>query len=291
MATAYGYCRASTGSQHLTFEVQRSKIEDYYKRVLEPNGVEWGGFFEDKATSGAKPLTDREGGFRLWTAAQTGDHIIWYKLDRAFRSVRDGSNTLQMFKEKGVSIHSMDISLDTSTALGSFVMHLLVLLAELEREWVKTRTKEALGARKAAGLPHSGLIPPGWKKVIKGRKANGHPIFDFAKCQKERALLDKVAARVAAGEALHKISNEFYWKGITRESPYRDNGKKNTWIWKKKKGAAGFGIYEEQWMKYALACRDEGYPFQVIPMKQWDGKSSVMECSPVPTEAVAGEPS
>ena len=154
MRIAYGYCRASTGRQHLTFDVQKASITRYFQEKLEPEGWSFGGFFEDKATSGTKPLTEREQGRRLWVAAQTGDCVIWSKLDRAFRSVRDGATTLQLFKEKGVAIHSLDLALDTSTALGSFVMHLLVLLAELEREWISSRTRDALMVpRRACRLP------------------------------------------------------------------------------------------------------------------------------------------
>lgn len=38
----------------------------------QPDGVAWGGFFCDKATSGGTPLTEREEGRRLWALAQPG---------------------------------------------------------------------------------------------------------------------------------------------------------------------------------------------------------------------------
>lgn len=253
MAKAYGYCRASTAGQHLTFEVQRDKILRHFKEKLEPEGVEWGGFFEDKATSGAKPLTEREEGRRLWVTVQQGDCVIWSKLDRAFRSVRDGANTLQLFKEKGVAIHSLDLSLDTSTALGSFVMHLLVLLAELEREWISSRTQDALMARAAKGLPITVNVPPGWKKVRCGKhptRANTH-LYRYEPDMKERELLDSVAARRDAGESFERISNDLFFRGLARHGGVKR--KMN-----RRKGQAG--QYTPWFLTVAMQCRDQGYP-------------------------------
>lgn len=254
MPTAYGYCRASTAGQHLTFDAQKSSITRYFKEKLEPEGWLFGGFFEDKATSGAKPLTEREQGRRLWVAAQSGDCIIWSKLDRAFRSVRDGANTLQLFKEKGVAIHSLDLALDTSTALGSFVMHLLVLLAELEREWISSRTQEALLARAEKGLPITVNIPPGWKKV----KAGPHPtkpgkaVYRYEVDHKERTLLEEVHKRRQAGESYEKISNELFFKKIARHNaPSKQK-------WTRKKGQAG--LYSTWFLALAMQCRERGYP-------------------------------
>ena len=254
MPKAYGYCRASTAGQSLTFDAQRSKIEAYFKSKLEPDGWEWGGWFEDKATSGAKPLTEREQGRGLWVAVQPGDCVIWSKLDRAFRSVRDGANTLQLFKEKNVAIHSLDLSLDTSTALGSFVMHLLVLLAELEREWIRTRTKDALLARAEKGLPITVNVPPGWRKVKTGR----HPTradkwqYRYEPDMKERELLEEVASRREAGESYEKISNDFFYKKIVR---YNAPSKRK---WNRNHGQAG--LYSTWFLSLAMRCREQGYP-------------------------------
>jgi DNA invertase Pin-like site-specific DNA recombinase len=254
MPVAYGYCRASTAGQSLTFEVQRASITRYFKEKLEPDGWTFGGFFEDKATSGTKPLTEREQGRRLWVSAQPGDCIIWSKLDRAFRSVRDGANTLQLFKEKGVAIHSLDLALDTSTALGSFVMHLLVLLAELEREWISSRTKDALLARAEKGLPITVNIPPGWRKVKVGPNPTrpGKFVYRYEVDHKERALLDEVAQRREAGESYEKISNDLFFKRVFRHNAPAKNR------WTRKHGQAG--LYSTWFLALAMKCRERGYP-------------------------------
>lgn len=164
----YGYCRASTSGQVYTFEAQQKVIRAAYdSRFSETH--EWGGFYEDKATSGSKPFTERQEGLRLWVVAQKGDMICWSKMDRAFRNLFDMANLLQMFDAKGVGFLSLDVALDTGTALGKFVMHLLGSVAELERHWISQRTKEALAVRLEKGLPYGNRPPVGWKKNSAGQ--------------------------------------------------------------------------------------------------------------------------
>ena len=79
---AYGYGRASTGKQELTEEIQRRAVEEYYRTHLKPQGVEWGGWHYDAATSGDKAFTEREHGLSLWVMAQRGDYIVASKSDR-----------------------------------------------------------------------------------------------------------------------------------------------------------------------------------------------------------------
>lgn len=185
MKIAYGYCRASTGKQSLTFEAQRDAISRYFQAKLEPEGWQWGGFFEDKATSGGKPFNEREQGLRLYVQAQQGDCIIWAKMDRAFRSVRDGANTLDTFDKRGIAVHSLDISMDTGSALGKFIVHLFMMLGELERNWVSMRTREAQAAARAKGLPSGKTPPAGWKIITTGKTKQ------LVQCPNDRLYIDK----------------------------------------------------------------------------------------------------
>ena len=168
MPTFYGYCRASTAGQSYTFEAQQKVIRAAYdSRFSETH--QWGGFYEDKATSGSKPFTERPEGLKLWIMAQPGDMVAWSKMDRAFRNLFDMASLLQMFDAKGVGFLSLDVALDTGTPLGKFVMHLLGSVAELERHWISQRTKEALAIRLEKGLPTGNRPPAGWKKNSAGQ--------------------------------------------------------------------------------------------------------------------------
>jgi putative DNA-invertase from lambdoid prophage Rac len=231
MAAVYGYIRASTAGQQYTVESQRKAILAHYESKLKPDGHRLAGIFEDKATSGNKPLTEREGGRALWVSVQPGDIVIWSKLDRAFRNVVDGATTLQLFAAKGISIHSLDLALDTGTALGKFVMHLLVLLGELERDWIKTRTKEALAIRQEKGLPHGGRPPAGWKK-----RDDGWWVHDDVERKLIEWMIDQHDNR--------KVSWDRIVATLKRNDIRRANGDR----------------YHQPWIHYALKARAAGYP-------------------------------
>jgi DNA invertase Pin-like site-specific DNA recombinase len=224
----FGYARASTAGQQYTFEAQEKAILQAYEKYKETH--EWGGMFQDKATSGSKPFTEREQGLRLWVSAQPGDMICWAKMDRAFRSVYDAAQLLQMFDHKKVSLLSLDIALDTGTALGKFVMHLLASVAELEREWIKTRTKDALAIRQEKGLPHGGRPPTGWMK-----SKGGQWIPD----QSERSLIEWAIKHHDAGKTWNQIVAHLKKRNVKRSN--------------------GDG-YHQCWFHYALKARAAGYP-------------------------------
>lgn len=233
MPTAYGYTRASTAGQTLTFEAQRAAITAYYESTLKPQGFAWGGFFEDKATSARIPWFEREEGRRLWAITLPGDSIVCSKLDRAFRSVVDGAKTLPMLKDKGLRINFLDIGLDTSTTLGEFVACLLVLLAQLERSWISERTKAIHLDCKARNYPITRAAPAGWRKV--GPKGERQLIPDYA----ERKLLDIVFHCYLKGARLVDLQNSLRAKGHVRANNYRIN---------------------KEWLSYAMLARAAGYP-------------------------------
>ncbi len=58
----------------------------------------------------------------------------WSKLDRAFRSVRDGAHQMHLFKQRGVHTHSIDQRIDTSTPMRQFVLHFSSAFAEMEHQ-------------------------------------------------------------------------------------------------------------------------------------------------------------
>ena len=166
MAMVYGYGRHSTDKQGLTEGAQRDKVMSYIQHHLPEHTS--GGWLYDSATSGKRPLFERDTGRELWALVQPGDHIVWAKLDRAFRSVVDGAGTLAMLAAKGVYVHSLDLGLDTSTAVGRCVCTVMLAFAELEREYASERTREALHHKKKKGLPYNAGVPIGWKKVGSG---------------------------------------------------------------------------------------------------------------------------
>lgn len=230
MPKFYGYCRASTSGQSYTFEAQQKVIRAAYdSRFSETH--EWGGFYEDKATSGAKPFTERPEGLKLWVLAQPGDMVAWSKMDRAFRNLFDMASLLQMFDAKGVGFLSLDVALDTSTPLGRFVHHLLGSVAELERHWISQRTKEALAVRIEKGLPTGNRPPAGWKK-----NSSGEWDWDTA----ERRLLAWCRDQHDNhGRSWDKIVAELKARGVRRANGHQ---------------------FHQCFLHYAMKAMDAGFP-------------------------------
>lgn len=167
MAKIYGYIRASTAGQHLTYEAQKKAIlTQIAPMVREPDPeYEFGGIHEDRATSGKTKLFERPGGLQLYAALQPGDMVVWSKLDRAFRNTLDFCHTAATLTDRGIGFFSCDLKLDSRTPLGKYIYTTLAALAELEREWICTRTKEGVAASKYATLPRADRAPPGWRKL------------------------------------------------------------------------------------------------------------------------------
>ena len=236
MATFWAYGRHSTDKQAITQEVQKQQLEHYWRLHLEPNGVAWGGFLYDSAQSASKPLTERPKGRDLWVLAQPGDHVGWSKLDRAFRSVRDGSTTMNLLQAKGVIVHSIDLHLDTSTPMGACVFHVLLAFAELERCQASTRTAEAIAVRRTSGLVYAASPPIGWKYVkgVGGKRAVPDP--------EERTKVEEWFRMYQGGMTLEGLYLRVFREGHRR-------------------GKRGWHV---KTIRRAFSAMAEGYPFGTV---------------------------
>jgi DNA invertase Pin-like site-specific DNA recombinase len=74
---------------------------------------------------------------------------VW-KLDRLGRSVRDLITMLDDLKARGVKFRSLTEAIDTTIPTGRAMLHMIGVLAELERSVISERTKAGLLARASA---------------------------------------------------------------------------------------------------------------------------------------------
>lgn len=200
VSKCYGYGRHSTHKQAMTREVQEWRCQDYWDKNLRPQGVEWGGFYYDKAKSGKYPMSEREHGRTVYGIARPGDHVVIAKMDRAFRNVADGIAVIDMFTCKKVTFHSLDLLIDTRTALGRFFRTVLLAVAELEREFASERTSEMYAYARENQLPYGHSCPIGWKIV--GERPNKRFRID----PNERALAQQIVEMAAEGMSQEKIA-------------------------------------------------------------------------------------
>lgn len=161
----YGYVRVSTADQALGVKAQ----DDSIRRYAAFKGWKLTNIFTDEAVSGKHPLGQRPRGSALLKALEEGDHLIVHKLDRAWRSSLDCLETVHAFREKGVTLHIVDMGVDLSTPHGKLVVTVMAAFAEMEREMISIRTKEGLAKSDKPKGPQSAPYGslPGERKTLK----------------------------------------------------------------------------------------------------------------------------
>lgn len=92
------------------------------------------------------------------------DMVLVYKLDRLSRSQKDTLYLIEdVFEKNGVGFTSMTENFDTSTPHGKFIIGILSVFAQLEREKIKERTMIGKDSRAKDGKWHGGCwIPIGY---------------------------------------------------------------------------------------------------------------------------------
>lgn len=143
MGRLVGYMRVSTSEQDLALQ----------KHGLEKMGVD--AIFHD-VTSGANPK--RPGLRNALNALQQGDTLVVWRLDRLGRSMRQLIDTVEEIQKQGAHLKSVNEAIDTSTATGRMLLHVLGALAEFERETIRERVTAGMAAAKRDGR-HVGRPP------------------------------------------------------------------------------------------------------------------------------------
>ncbi len=84
-------------------------------------------------------------------AAGRADALLVAKLDRLARSVSHASDILDTAQRQGWNLVVCDLGMDLGTPQGRALAKSMAVFAELERELISARTREALAAAKARG--------------------------------------------------------------------------------------------------------------------------------------------
>ncbi|HQM80504.1 MAG TPA: recombinase family protein [Syntrophorhabdaceae bacterium] len=157
---AMGYVRVSTDEQAregISLDNQKAKIESYCAL----HDLELIGIVEDPGKSG-KDL-NREGMRELvdHIKGRQVNAVIVYKLDRLSRKVIDTLNLIELMRRHNIEFHSITDNIDTKTAMGKFFLNVMASLAQMERDLISERTKDAL-QHKIDRNERAGQIPYGW---------------------------------------------------------------------------------------------------------------------------------
>lgn len=80
-----------------------------------------------------------------------GDTLVFWKMDRLARSVLHLGEIAEDLAARGVGLRSLTEPIDTTTATGKLMFHLLSSFAEFERNVIRERTLAGLAAARARG--------------------------------------------------------------------------------------------------------------------------------------------
>ncbi|QWD68262.1 recombinase family protein [Polynucleobacter sp. VK25] len=163
----YGYVRVSTlqqANEGESLETQLRQIQSY--SVLKGFEIPPENFITEKGVSGSLEFERRPEGSKLFNQLTSGDILIFSKLDRAFRNTRNALNTLHELKQRGISVHFIDLGGDvTNDGIGSVIFTILSAFATFERERIATRIREVKQVQKSEGKFLGGFTRFGYRVV------------------------------------------------------------------------------------------------------------------------------
>ena len=163
MITAAGYVRVSTEEQAREgygLAAQQQAVRAY----CQAQGWELVEVYADAGRSG-KIVRGREELARLLADAGAGrlQRVIFWKLDRLARNLRDLLDICDRLEALEVGIVSIQESIDTGTASGRMVRNIMGSLAEFERELIVERITAGI-AEKARQGELVGPLPLGYRR-------------------------------------------------------------------------------------------------------------------------------
>lgn len=91
--------------------------------------------------------------------------VLVYKLDRISRNLADFTQLLRIFAAHRVEFRSHTERFETASPLGQAMQSLLMVFAQLERETISGRVRDAAFARAKQGLNTGGPPPAGFQRI------------------------------------------------------------------------------------------------------------------------------
>jgi DNA invertase Pin-like site-specific DNA recombinase len=191
------YIRESTDRQDLSPMVQAEKAAAYCS-LRELDVLET---LHDRATSAGKPFQQRPAAARVRDMVESGvvECIVALKLDRMFRDAVDCLTNVDVWDRHNVALHLLDMggsAVDSRSAAGRFMLTVLAAAAEMERNRIGERTRDALrlkkGRREVYGPVPYGFTREGVKLLIS---------------EPEQEVIAQMRSLRGAGASFHSIAD------------------------------------------------------------------------------------
>lgn len=182
-----GYIRVSTDDQNL----------DLQRRAMLAAGVER--MFSDQVSGSAR---ERPGLRAALTALSAGDCLVVWRLDRLGRSLPHLIEIVADLASRGVEFRSLTEAIDTTSAGGRLIFHIMGALAEFERALITERTSAGLAAAKA-----------------RGERLGRRPVLNARQIAHARQLVEVAGEPVASVARSMNVGRSTLYRALRHPSP------------------------------------------------------------------------
>jgi len=131
-----GYARVSSQDQNASLQIDALKAAHCQEIFTE--------------TKSGKN-TDRPELVKCLKHLREGDSLVIWKLDRLGRSLKDLIEIIGRLENDGIQFRSLTEEINTKTANGKMLFHLMAVFAEFERNLIRERTMAGLASARARG--------------------------------------------------------------------------------------------------------------------------------------------
>ena len=184
-----GYARVSTKIQETHLQID----------ALTKAGVEV--IYQEKTSSvGERPELRK-----LLDRLKNGDVLVVYRIDRIARSLKDLLVILEHVQTVGANIKSLTEPLDTTGALGIFIVQILGAVAQLERSIIRERSVAGQLAAYRRGVQlgrHKHATPPETVEKMRALYATGG--YSYPAIGREFGVHASTAKRLITGKTSRK---------------------------------------------------------------------------------------
>lgn len=193
-----GYCRVSTaeqGDSGAGLEAQEATI----RAEVERRGWDLVEIRSDVASGKSLRHRSQLAATLADLREHRADGLIVAKLDRLSRSVLDFAGVMETAHTQGWSLVVIDLAVDTTTTNGKLIAHIMIALAQWERELIGDRTRTALRVVRARGtrLGRPSRVDASTVQMIRALRGSG------LSWQKVADALSREAVPTAQGGAWH----------------------------------------------------------------------------------------
>lgn len=136
MSHRIGYARVSTDDQDLALQLD----------ALERAGCQT--VYQEKASG---KNAERPELNQCIKALRPGDTLVVWRMDRLSRSLSDLVHTITDLEKRNVGFESLTEKIETLSATGKLMFHVIGAMAEFERNLIRERTQAGLVAARARG--------------------------------------------------------------------------------------------------------------------------------------------